>query len=663
MSDSQYDVVIVGAGIAGNIVARELGQAGKKVLILESGPTRPPTERQEYLETFYLNSDKVPESPYPPDIDSNPGTEAVPRPTTNATFPSSLSPGYPDNLANGGFIFDPDISYLLQKGPLPFLSTSERVAGGTTWHWLGTSLRFLENDFQMQTQYGVEKNWPLTVDELTDDYGRAESEVGVAADTATQEKYLGPVGVRYAPGYEYPMQPLLDSLVDQAVASAVDGQAFPGFDNLSAEVTQTPAGRNSQPFEQRRTCAGNTNCIPICPIQAKYDATVTLSEALQTGNVEVKYQTVVNKVNVDQNGRVSSVDYITWTQDGSGNKIRTGTGTATGTVFVIAAHAVETPRLLLMSADESRGSLKNGVANSSGLVGANLMDHPLYLTWALTPNPVWGFRGPLSTSGIETLRDGPFRNERAAWRVEIGNEGWNFSATDPWTSTIDMIDGTNVGQLNPNGRKLFGDELVAKLNHDFIRQWRMAFLVEQTPESTNRITLDPSLTDGLGLPRPVVSYDLSEYTKLGFVHAEIFARYVYQAMGARSYVQNPAEVTNNAGQSVPNPSYFPMQPEWNHYFEALPPELKTKELTNLDNPNGIPDGFQYFGAGHIVGTCAMGSSGSSSVVNADLRTWDHDNLYILGCTVFPTITTANPTLTIAALSFRAARAIQSALGS
>src|SRR5262249_59101121 len=70
-----------------------------------------------------------------------------------------------------------------------------------------------------------------------------------------------------------------------------------------------------------------------------------------------------------------------------------------------------------------------GVANSSGMVGRHLMDHPYYVAWGLLPNEskaLYPYRGPLITSGIEDLCDGPFRNERGAFRVDIGNEGWNF---------------------------------------------------------------------------------------------------------------------------------------------------------------------------------------------------------------------------------------------
>jgi hypothetical protein len=73
------------------------------------------------------------------------------------------------------------------------------------------------------------------------------------------------------------------------------------IDNNPLTVTGTPAGRNGVSNimndgtvynNGRRLCQGNTNCTPICPIQAKYDATITLNKALQTGNVDILYQSV-----------------------------------------------------------------------------------------------------------------------------------------------------------------------------------------------------------------------------------------------------------------------------------------------------------------------------------------------------------------------------------
>lgn len=675
MSTPDYDIIIVGAGVSGSVIAKELAALkNTRILVLESGPATPPTERQEYMSAFFKNSVKTPESPYPPALFSNPAQEPTPRATVSDTFSSNVSAGWKGKLSYpSGFIFDPEVSYLLQKGPQPFLSTYERVAGGTTWHWLGTSLRFLKNDFRMADAYSAGnpdfpmKNWPLQDHDLFDAYGRAEAEIGVSADAEVQEADLGGIGLEFSSGYNYPMPELPLSVVDQTVGDFVNGtKGYFGFDDQSITVTPTPAGRNSQPYAQRRVCAGNTNCIPICPIQAKYDATVTMSHAQSTGNVTVLAQSVVKRVIAKSYGApVTGVEYVTWA-DKDGTLTQSDVKTATARIYVIAAHAIETPKLLLLS-DLEDGS--GTVANSSDQVGRNLMDHPLYLSWSLMNKQIYGFRGPLTTAGIESLRDGPFRADRAAWRVEIGNEGWNFSNGDPWTTTNDFISGTNVSGLNNQGpdgaaQILTGTDLVKTLNDAFTRQWRMGFLVEQSPDQDSRVRIDKSLniTDGLGIPRPVIDYRLSEYTRRGFAYAEIFSRQVYHRMGVTNYTRNAQIVPGKDNQDVDNPNWF-SNPD-TEVFKQLPPELLDPKVCARDAHSvaqPVPVGFQYYGAGHLVGTYCMGDIRTTSVVNEKSRSWDHHNLFLVGDGVFPTITTANPTLTLTALAFIAADAIKAQL--
>lgn len=603
-----YDAVIVGAGASGSIIAKQLGLAGKKVLVLEAGAGVPPNINA-FMQRFYTSVAKTPESPYTPDLFTPPGSGDL-------TDPSTLAAGRPTVLTLRADNWqDPHQAYLIQQGPKAFASTYERVAGGTMRHWLGTSLRFLPSDFEMQTKYRQEVDWPLSYADLDPWYGAAESEIGVSANAAEQSF----LGITFPPGYSYPMQAIPHSLVDDAVDAATRGMTWEG---LPVNVTGTPAGRNSQPHQNRRVCAGNTNCIPICPIQAKYDPSVSLNAALDTGNVTLWPQTVASHVRIADDGTVSGIDYLQY-QQVSGPA--TGGGTAVGKIYVIAAHAIETPRLLLMSTNDGR--YPHGVANSSGLVGQNLMDHPLYLAWALAPQPVWPYRGPLATAGIESLRDGDFRSERAAFRIEIGNEGWNFAIGDPDTTTVDFINGMNASGLNPPPAggapaALWGSALVAALNDGLSRQFRLGFLVEQSPESSNYVSLSDEL-DPLGLPRPAIHYDLSDYTKKGFVAAKQVADAIFARMGATQFTTVPAEGPTTFDYVV----------------------------------DGQPTRFRYFGAGHIVGTYRMGSEKNNSVVDADQRSWDHPNLFLVGSGTFPTVTTANPTLTIAALSLKTAKAI------
>jgi glucose dehydrogenase len=612
----ECDVAIVGSGFAGALIANELGKGRKRVVILEAGAPIPPNIN-DFMKRFYSASAKVPESPYTPELFGPDGLQDPGK--VNAGRPTVLSLG-----AKGGFgdWTDPKQSYLIQKGPRPFGSTYDRIAGGTS-HWLGTCLRFVPSDFKMKSLYGTSVpqfvDWPIGYDDLNSWYCKAEEELGVSADLEEQ-KYLG---VNFPRNYNYPMPKIPGSTTDQAVAAALknlteDETKFLEMGTPVSEirVRGVPAARNSQPYRNRRACAGNTNCIPICPIQAKYDPTITLNDATNTGFVRIMARTVASEIIVGQNGRISRIDFIRYASD-TGSRIEHGCVKAK--VYVIAANAIETPRLLLMSKNEGRTI--NGVANSSDLVGRNLMDHPYHVAWGLAPKQLYPYRGPLITSGIGDLCDGPFRATRGAFRVDIGNEGWNFLvggiAGDPNVTTFDFVQGVNNSKVNSGKEALFGDKLVKKLNDMFTRQFRIGFLVEQTPDHDNRVTLS-EFKDGLGLPRPAISYNISDYTRKGIVAAKLTKDLIFKKME----IDDKTEIARN------DPTRFDET-------------IDGKDVT-----------LSYMGAGHIMGTYRMGDDPKQSVVDKFQRSHDHKNLYLVGSGTFPTGATANPTLTIAALSLR-----------
>src|SRR6202040_114158 len=130
---------------------------------------------------------------------------------------------------------------------------------------------------------------------------------------------------------------LLDQKIGEALAELKPHETkFLGMDKpvTSVNVRSLPAARNSEPYRNRRACAGNTNCIPICPIQAKYDPTITLRDAQATGNVNFMYRTVASNIVIGENGRVSQIKYKQYNKDGS----RGPEGQVTATVYVIAAN-------------------------------------------------------------------------------------------------------------------------------------------------------------------------------------------------------------------------------------------------------------------------------------------------------------------------------------
>jgi choline dehydrogenase-like flavoprotein len=605
----EWNVVIVGAGIAGAIMANSLAKAGvKKILVIEAGPGVPPNIN-DFMNRFYLSSAKVPESPYPPELFKETG---------GFSDPAAQEVGRPSVLMLGSNWNNTGVSYLDQKGPRPFASTYERLAGGTLMHWLGISLRLCPSDFKMKSLYGRGVDWPIGYDDLKKHYAVAEDELGVSGDAKVHE-YLG---IAFD-GVDYPMGPIPSSLVDQMIEKTVKGltagQVQKLRDTLNVADPQdglaplsTPVARNSEPFRNRRACAGNTNCIPICPIQAKYDPTITLNEAANNG-VQFSYNTVAAKVLTDAN-KITGISYI---RSGEGGHQK---GIIKGKLYVLAGNAIETSRLLLMSKSEHA---KDGVANSSGLVGCHLMDHPYYNVWGLAPEPVFPYRGPLATSGIEKLRDGKFRADRAAFRVDIGNEGWNFVVGgiggDPNVTTVDFVNGLNRSGLNSEGSALTGVALRDKLSGVITRQFRLGFLVEQLPKKENRVTLSDKV-DALGLFRPAINYDLDDYSMKGLAAARHATDVLFEAAGVQ-------EMT------------------------AVPP---IDDVTAFDI-----DGrrLNYGGAGHIMGTYRMGTDRNDSVVDPDQKSHDFPNLYLVGSGTFPTTATANPTLTLVALCMKTAEKI------
>ncbi|MFT0849521.1 GMC family oxidoreductase [Achromobacter sp. F4_2707] len=530
------EVVVIGSGVAGALIASRLASAGVRVVVLEAGGE---VDRATAVQTFHQALVKVPECAYPP-------------------VPEAMHP-----------VTDRLTQWYRQSGPEQFKSTYLKVLGGTTWHWLGSCPRLLPSDFRLRTQFGRGVDWPISYDTLEPYYLQAESELGVAGDS---EEPLGSPR-----GGPYPMPRIPPTWLDKVVARALEGSRF--------EVRSTPQARNSVFRDQRIACCGSSSCIPVCPVQAKYDATVHLKRAVAAG-VSVLTRSPAVRLELSPEGEIAAVRYRRWDQT---------EGVIQAKIFVVACNAIETPRLLLASRS---ATLPDGIANRSDQVGRNLMDHPIQLSWALTDVPVYPYRGPGSTSGIENLRDGEFRKTHSAVRIEIGNDGWS------WPTGAPISTATDLAKQGLRGKEM-ADALAAMTSHHI----RLASLTEQEPDPENRISLDPHEHDMYGVPLPNIRYRLSDYVTEGMAWARKLHNEIFQKLNATQISHAP----------------------------------------------------EFFGAGHILGTTRMGTDPERSVVDPQLRSHDHFNLFIAGGSVFPTVGTANPTLTIAALSLRAAEAIQQQL--
>lgn len=589
-----YDAVIVGSGVSGAIIASELAAAGQRVLMLEAGRGDDITidGYNQYLFNFYGTPYKDNQSPFLP----NPAADMPRSPDAQ-----KIRPGQPAHAA-----------YLVQNGPFSTDTVYTRVFGGTTMHWEGKALRMLPQDFEMQTRFGQGLDWPLTYQQLEPYYRQAEREIGVSADVEDQA-YLG---IAFEPGYVFPMKGLPLSYLDKMVARDVDGTAVElDGERHVLEVKPFPQGRNGIPnpaydngkgytpvaavstsqVEEGARCQGNNNCVPLCPVQAKYNAGKTLARAFATGRVDLLTQTVASRVEIDPDtGRVAHVEYKAY-RDPASPVCRTGK--VRGRIVVLSANAIENARLMLAS----------GLPSSSGLVGRNLMDHAYLLSWALLPEIAGTMRGTNCTGGIVALRGGSFRRRQAGFAIDIHNDGWGWATGSPYTDLIDSVEDHN----------LFGTALRRALVDKISRQLQLAFMVETPPNPSNRVTVDSRYRDPLGNMRPVLSFGVPDYTMRGVAYARQLARRIFQQLGAADYTEYHSE----------DYGYVTYEGE----------------------------GYAIRGGNHLAGTHTMGTSRNNSVVDAHQRSWDHENLYLVGGGSMPTIGTSNITLTIAALCFRSAQ--------
>jgi glucose dehydrogenase len=592
LNEPDFDVVIIGSGVAGALVAHQLAMAKHRVVTLEAGGLAPDSLGRWAMVHNYVNSSpKAPDAPFC-------GDDVLP------LDPAVQPPNYrfvqPNPIANGENYYFYDDSDPANKSDR-FKSFYERLVGGSTWHWQGIYLRMLPKDFKMLDHYGVGFNWPISYDDIEPWYVKAEYEMGVAgSDEENTEYYQRHFGAHRSK--QYPMPALVPSYLDRQIARAIDGTTVPGFAAHRLKVNTVPHAINSRDYDRRPACDGHTSCVPLCPIKARYEAVVHVEKALAAG-ATLRTKSVVTKLDIDDDNKVRRV----WYRESDGTQEH-----VSGRIVVLAANGIENPRILLLS----------NAANSSGRVGRYLMDHPIKQSFALARDRLFPFRGPQTTSDIAVFRDGTLRRKMAAFKTSIKNDGWSSTSTNTSAPRGNSIPKPHPDQPNSAGtildfvvkQKLAGSELRNKLFDHATRQITLNSACEQLPIAENRVTLAKDKNDAYGIPRPQITY------------------HVYDD---KNYVRNS--------------------------FDAI---LKLHGW--VFNRLGVPAGDRFMqsdatiwsGSGHIMGTTIMGNKPKESVVDKECRAHDNPNLFILGSSVFPTSSTANPTSTIAALALRASETIK-----
>jgi len=311
-TDSQVDFVVIGAGAAGGVIAKELSTEGFQVVVLEQGP---------HLKEKDFDHDEIHQfwqSALTNDFKKQPTTFRK-TPRAKATVQPALIYG--------------------------------RMVGGGTAHFTANYWRFHEIDFIERSKLGTIAgtgfdDWPITYAELEPYYTKAEWDLGISGAP-------GPFDPPRSKGYPVPPLP-----IKSAGALLVSGARKLGWHPQPA-----PMAIISQNYKGRSACSHCGFCEGFgCEMRAKSSTLATvIPDAEKTGKCEIRTGCYVRKIETDKAGRVTGVIYFDDKKTEIIQKAK---------AVVVCGNGAETAKLLLIS---KSNLFPNGLANSSGVVGKYLM--------------------------------------------------------------------------------------------------------------------------------------------------------------------------------------------------------------------------------------------------------------------------------------------------
>ncbi|MEM8659294.1 MAG: GMC family oxidoreductase [Pseudomonadota bacterium] len=238
-STDPYDLLIVGSGAAGALMAAKAAAAGKRVLILEAGPA---------AETHHL-------------VSSQKWARRHKWSGTAVEEEGNLKIGHGFNAGWG--------------------------TGGTAKHHYAVWPRLHEEDFKTKSLYDQGLDWPLEYGDLRPYYDRVQDEVGMSGDASAE--------IWRPPGANYPMPPVAVFAQGKAIQK--------GFEALDMNVAPIPVAVNSRPYKGRMACIYDGWCDAGCPIGALANPLVTYLSWAREGGAELRNDAVVTRVLHDSSGR------------------------------------------------------------------------------------------------------------------------------------------------------------------------------------------------------------------------------------------------------------------------------------------------------------------------------------------------------------------------
>jgi choline dehydrogenase-like flavoprotein len=552
-----YDAIVVGSGATGGWAAKVLTEKGMSVLVLEAGRQIDPEKDYRMMTWPY-------ELKY---RGIRPGSFYAPRqPIQSRCYACNE---YGAHL----FVDDIDNPYTTPDDK-PFWWIRGRQVGGRSLTWGRQSYRLSDYDFQAASRDGFDKDWPFSYADLEPYYAQVEDFAGISG---SYEKLPQLPDSNFLP-------PMAMTCGEKMLKKAVESRW------KERNVIIGRAAILTKPHQGRAACHYCGHCDRGCDTHSYFSSNgSTLPAAAKTGRMTLRPNAVVREIIVDTNtGKAKGVRVV--------NQVTKRDYEEYGKVIVLCASTLESTRILLNSKSRQH---PDGLGNSSGMLGAYLMDHMFSISASGVVPELRGMKYDFSDGRANGIYVPRFRNINDKHPDFIRGYGMQGSARMGYRFA--SRDSSAFARNHPG----FGAEF-KKFVREFPNEisFGLGAWCEMLPRKENRVTIDRNKVDAWGIP---------------VLHIECTHGENERAM-AKDALATILEMVDAAG------------------FRTL----RTSE-------NPAPPGFCI----HEVGTARMGDDPKTSVLNKWNQSWDVKNVFVTDGACFVSQGCQNPTLTMMAITARA----------
>lgn len=551
-----FDVIVVGSGMSGGWVAKEMAERGLKVCVIERGRDIVPVEDYTDMEDPWEHKQL--------DYKSYKDREAYPVQSEVYAFHS---------YTKQFWVKDAEHPYIVPKGQ-DYKWRRGYHTGGRSIMWGRQSYRMSEIDFEANKTDGHGVDWPVRSKDITPWYEHVERFAGISGSKE---------GLEILPDSVF--QPPFDLTCAEVDFKIKIEKMYPGRKVIPGRTANLTAPTQEQLALGRGKCQARDHCFRGCSFGAYFSSnSATLPAARRTGNLTLINDTAVHGLDYDPaTNRVSGVRTVN-----TKTKIA---ATLTARVVFLNAGTIPTSMILLNSKSDN---FKNGLANSSGQLGHNLMDHVIggraYGVMPGNEDKHYYGRRP---NGIYIPRFRNYTEEAEGFVRGFGYQGRAYRGS--WRSRVDIA---GVGKDYKAANNAPGPWILS-----------LTGFGEILPNFDNHVRLHPTKIDAWGFPTPI----------LDAKHSQNEINIIRQASRDSRAMLETAGCTYIGGDD-PN--------------------------TAMPSPPG--DGI------HEMGTARMGHDPKTSVLNKWNQSHDVPNLFITDGSFMTSGGCQNPSLTYMAFSARAA---------